>query len=490
MAGCFACAFVAMVESGEADVKPWYSATTPELWRECHFARMPSYKTVQRTFKDLEEIRHVFAEALRRLVQHARKREPRIGHAVAVDATMAESNARPHKLATSDGSLPDRIGKLPLLASSRMPTETVNEIRRAANSAPPDAGPIQVGEYIDITPMIASDVRDQYRIFTLKSGTYISRDIQAGMCAYTRGGKLLKWWYGYLLTQGIDHFSGLPLEAHGFAADQTEFKHYETVVEKAIDTLGRTPFFVSADKGMSYTDCFEWSVERGMTLVAPYRKANGVAPDKAQPTVHFDQHGVPFCRGCGGGTDQVGFHVEEAKGVKGKPRPLLLVRCAAPQTEKCVGPQEWNCRVDPTRLLPVWRTHPAYSAVRKRHQQFERAHNEARTRANAKPRHFETRTKRVSLDLAIMRMNVYALIAWLRASVINGWLGTPALNPELERLAAKQRWLDTNTQATFTNHMVIVARLRRGLVGGGRVPHRNRGGPTRAAPTPGAPASS
>jgi hypothetical protein len=54
-----------------------------------------------------------------------------------------------------------------------------------------------------------------------------------------------------------------------------------------IATLGRVPHFISADKGMSYTDCFEWSVERGITLAAPYRKANGVAPDMAQPTVHL-----------------------------------------------------------------------------------------------------------------------------------------------------------------------------------------------------------
>jgi uncharacterized membrane protein (DUF485 family) len=66
---------------------------------------------------------------------------------------------------------------------------------------------------------------------------------------------------------------------------------------------------------------------------------------------------------------------------------------------------------------------------------LERGHHEACMRANVKARHFETRSKRVSLTLTIMRMNVYALIAWLRACVINGWLGTPVLNPELERSA-------------------------------------------------------
>jgi hypothetical protein len=59
----------------------------------------------------------------------------------------------------------------------------------------------------------------------------------------------------------------------------------------------------------------------------------------------------------------------------------------------------------------MWRTHPAYTEARVRHQSLERAHNEARTRANAKPRHYETRSKRISLTWAVMRMNVYAIIA-------------------------------------------------------------------------------
>jgi hypothetical protein len=46
----------------------------------------------------------------------------------------------------------------------------------------------------------------------------------------------------------------------------------------------------------------------------------------------------------------------------------------------------------------VWRSHPAYNE----------AHKEARDRANAKPRQFERRSKRVSLMLTVMRANVGA----------------------------------------------------------------------------------
>ena len=111
------------------------------------------------------------------------------------------------------------------------------------------------------------------------------------------------------------------------------------------------------------------------------------------------------------------------------------------------------------------------------HMNYERAHNEARSRANAKARHFETRSKRVSLDLAIMRMDAYALIAWLKASIINGWLGTPVLNTELAKSAARDRQLDRTNKHEFIQHLTVLKRLRLGYVGGGRVPHRTRGAP-------------
>jgi hypothetical protein len=138
---------------------------------------------------------------------------------------------------------------------------------------------------------------------------------------------------------------------------------------------------------------------------------------------------------------------------------------------------------DPVRLLPVWRTHPAYTSVRTHHMEHERDHNHARQRANAKPRHYETRSKHVSLTFAVMRLNVYACISWLRAGVINGWLGTPAYNPQLNREITRERELRYEQQAAFIQQWVVPSRLRRGHVGGGHVPHRARGAPTQATET-------
>ncbi len=484
MDGCWGLACVGWVDSPEADLQPWYGDTTDEFWQACGFAKRPSFATVWRRFTEMEQVRHVFAEALHQLVQHCRKQERRIGHAIVVDGTMVETNARPHRL-TNLGKDIGRLGKLPVIAAPRMATTAVDDFRRAVNEAAPDAGLLQVGELVDVTEQISRDMLGTYRIFTsLKGVPYISRDPDAGFRVYTRDGKTIKWWHGYLILQAADHFTGLPLEAHGFAADEQEFKHYPEAVEKAIATTGHTPAMVTGDKGLAMYETYDWSVERGITLVTPYRKPNQAAPDKAQATIDFDEHGVPFCKHCQvSGTDQVGFKLLPPKGPGGRPRPILVVRCAAPQAPECERVQEVSCYRDPTRLLPVWRTHPAYIEARSMHQNYERSHKEARDRANAKPRHFETRSKRVSLKLTIMRANIGALIAWLRAAIINGWLGTPPLNPELEIVASRQRRLARQNHTKYIQWRTIEKRLRNGRVGGGRVPHRNRGGPARAPTT-------
>ena len=155
-----------------------------------------------------------------------------------------------------------------------------------------------------------ADRSGNYRIFTSSNGVpYASLRSGCRVQGLQRAtGKSIKWWHGYLMLQPADHFTGLPLEAHGFAADEHEYKHYVPAVTKAIATTGHVPSFVTADKGHSMREPFEWSCERGITLVAPYRQANGSAPPRAEATVDFDEHGVPFCRACHvSGTDQVGF---------------------------------------------------------------------------------------------------------------------------------------------------------------------------------------
>ena len=65
-----------------------------------------------------------------------------------------------------------------------------------------------------------------------------------------------------------------------------------------------------------------------------------------------------------------------------------------------------------------------------------------------------------------MWANVGAIIAWLRASVLNSWLGTPAMNPELEAAAQRRRRQQRQTHIAY-----IVTQ-----------PLNTKAPPTRAAP--------
>ena len=391
MAGCVACAFFGWVDSPEADIQPWYGDTTDEFWRACGFAKRPAYSTIQRRFVELEEIATVFAETLHRLVQHARKREPRIGQAIVVDGTMVESNARPHRLA----SLTDPIrglGKLPVLASQRMPTTGVDDIRRAVNAAALDSGSMRVGEWIDVTERVSRGALGNYRVLVTSNGVpYASLDPDAGFKVYSdASGQVIKWWHGYLILQAADHFTGLPLEAHGFAADEQEFHHYAPAVKKAVATTGHVPSLVTADKGHSTWANFEWSCEHGITLVAPYRPANGSASKRAEATVDFDEHALPFCRHCQSGTDQVGFVLLPAESENALCRGRSSV---------CVAPRPRNQAVSRCRNGTATKIPPAYCRcgepippTSRRGQCTTTTSAPTRKRetgANAKPRHFE-----------------------------------------------------------------------------------------------------
>ena len=60
-----------------------------------------------------------------------------------------------------------------------------------------------------------------------------------------------------------------------------------------------------------------------------------------------------------------------------------------------------------------------------------------------------------------MRMNIYAIIAWMKAALINGWLGTPVLNPEFardaDRHAAPAARPSTSTSSTAFGSPVSAA---------------------------------
>ena len=150
------------------------------------------------------------------------------------------------------------------------------------------------------------------------------------MRAFIRQGKLLKWWHGYLLTQGVDHFTGLPLEPPT-ASQRTSTSTCTTRRRREGDQprSAGCRYFVTADMGHSSgvlrVERRAWD-HAGRALPP----GDALAPRKAQATLDFDEHGVPFCRHCGGGTDQVSFMLLPAEGPKGRHAHLARALRRAP----------------------------------------------------------------------------------------------------------------------------------------------------------------
>ena len=93
--GDWTLAFFAWCDSSLPMLLRWHSQTTTTFWQACGFARKPSYMSAWRRFAELEHYDDVFEDALGQLVRHLRTKDPRIGTAVFVDATLGESFARP-----------------------------------------------------------------------------------------------------------------------------------------------------------------------------------------------------------------------------------------------------------------------------------------------------------------------------------------------------------------------------------------------------------
>ena len=70
----------------------------------------------------------------------------------------------------------------------------------------------------------------------------------------------------------------------------------------------------------------------------------------------------------------------------------------------------------------------------------------------------------------MLRLNVYAIIAWIKAGIINGWFGAPVLNPELARDADRDRRSGRKTKYEYIQRAARLTRMRNGQVGGGRLP--------------------
>jgi hypothetical protein len=421
--------YAAFTVSGQVDMQPWHAGTTDELWRECGFDGKPPYKRVWRRFRELERAADAFLGALARVVQHARRHEPRVGAHVYQDGTEQETHAAlVHDCRGDDEcALRERASRASAghgyAGSARRPARVTTALVRAERQKLAEEEPPKsiCDERLHQPDKVQLVIRGQSVVKRIRQNGcwYATLDVDAGIRAYMGERGARRFWHGYYNQKAIDHYTGGVLFPGVYNASYQEYDLFDDVYDNVCRILGDKPQTVIGDKGYSVASVFKKCTENGTAPVFPWRPGGGDMKRHDKDT--HDRHGVPRCKHCGGPANFVRF---SAAG--GKPR--LWVDCMIGATEECAKTQTIACSNDWRLLVPLWRTDPLYHELKQSHQSYEAVHDWWRDRYKVAGDGLANRPKVRGIGAQRLRANCAALIEWLRICAREGWLGSARRN--------------------------------------------------------------
>jgi hypothetical protein len=339
--GCWELVAIAFVVSGYVDVQPWYDNTPDELWAECEFDKKPSRQTVHRRLRELESVCDEFLGAAGTVIRHCRKHDERVMAHVHFDFTEDETHAallhdcqpgEPCKRQAASGSR--RSARGPALRPRRAATQEARERRERWNEEDPIDSENNAKA---VTPKTMTVWRGGQPIKRVQVGGcwYRTRDVEAGVRAYTSKGRVKRFWHGYYSGKAVDHYTGGVIPSVD-AANKQEYDLFIPLYDRIVSMVGREPQTVMGDRGLSVAKCFEHATTNGSAPVFPWRRSgDGKRHDK----LTHDRHGVMRCKHCGGPMNQVKYSANH-----GKPRSWF--RCAAVTTPDCAREQTITCATD------------------------------------------------------------------------------------------------------------------------------------------------
>lgn len=247
----------------------------------------------------------------------------------------------------------------------------------------------------------------------MKGCWYRTRDLEAGIRAYSGPRGRRKFWHGYYGGKAVDHFTGGVIPSVD-SASTNESHLFPLIFDRVKELAGKAPETAIADRGMSIEACFEHATMNGTAPVFPWRKwGDGLRHDFET----HDRHGIKRCKHCGGETEQVRFSAANK-------HPRLWFRCMNPTAPGCEKEQTIACKTDWRLLVPLAQTEARYQELQDSHQTYEAAHDQWRDRYRVCSDTLGNRPKAVGLDWHRLRANVACLIDWLRIAAKNDWLGT------------------------------------------------------------------
>jgi hypothetical protein len=427
MAGEWSLAYLAYVNSRQREMTRWLRETEEAMWTRAGFLKRPGYQAVYEAFIALEAHEAAFAATAAALVKHAvAASDGKVGHAVHIDGTEAETHSRLIHDCTGDErktcKRSRKESRAPLARAS--PAEVREDRHREAAEPEPDTE-----DALDEARAIVKDERG-CRVL-LRGCWYRLSDADAGVRAYNdKDDKLRKAWSGYYNLKATDHFTGGVLSTFVCPADTNEHIAYPELYKRVKTAIGAPPRAVVADRGFSITAVFAMHTRDGVASVIPWRgsKSEPVRKDKFPK---HDRHGIPRCKHCKKSQcDFYGF--QHDTGPADEPR--LWYRCSRPTTADCRRMQSVYCKEDWRLLLPLWRTTETYQVLRAHHSSYERVHDRWRERYCVAGDSRADRPKRRGLAVQQLRSTAALIIEWLTINHSMGWLpGSPCIVTESEK---------------------------------------------------------
>ena len=276
----------------------------------------------------------------------------------------------------------------------------------------------------------ASEVAADERGLRVKVGScwYRLSDEEAGIRAYTTGGKVRRFWAGYYNLKAIDHYTGGVLAVHVESASTQEHAAYPGLYARLRGNLGEhSPRAIVADRGFSVSSVFEAHTRDGIASVIPWRKHYS-EPTRKDHLPKYDRHGIPHCKHCG--LEAIFHRFQHDSGPNKEPR--LWFRCSKPGAPECERVQSILCKENWRLMIPLWRTSIAYQVLRARHDHYEYGHHRWRERYGVAGDSRADRPKRRGLGVQQLRASAALSIEWLTICYRQGWLGGKPLNPHPE----------------------------------------------------------
>jgi hypothetical protein len=414
-AGRFELAYLAFVFSRHPDVRPWWQSAGHSIWRAAGFRERPSYQLCHLRFAELEHPSVIAAmeQIAGTLIQLAvRGSDGRVGRFWHVDSTEAETHARLEHVCPRSSkcwaSKTDWRGRS--ARKSAMAATRLVRAERHEQAETPEPEPEAVQYDTEIGDAERIERRDGRLLVKVGGCWYAVLDPTAGIRAYTRAGKLRRFWVGFYNAKAIDHFVGAPLAVRVTSASTQEFITYPELFRAAYENLGQVlPRAVVADRGYSVSYVFEHNTKLGVGSVMPWRASGKRREREREDCDAHDRHGVVRCKHCGAPTRFVSF----ARTAGDKRGARLYVQCLTPVTAPCERRQSIGCDTSWRMLLPLWRDTPTYLALRHSHDRYERVHHHWRVRWRSGADDHSLRPKRRGVDCQQLRANAALLIEWL-----------------------------------------------------------------------------